>query len=537
MLVALKMTVVLATAALPQTQPDSVPLYANLGRLHHAITTKVPRAQQYFDQGMILAYGFNHEEAINSFRHAARLDPDCAMCYWGVAFALGPNINLPMDTSAVRPAWEAIQAALQRAPRASETDRAYIAALARRYSTALGTDRARLDSSYATAARELAATYPDDADAQTLFADALMNLAPWNYWENGKPRPGTETVVSTLERGLATHTDHMGLCHFYIHAVEASFQPERAVRCAEGLARQAPGAGHLVHMPAHIYMRVGRYADAVETNEHASHTDESFFSERHPAGFYVIYWAHNLHFLWSAAQMEGRSAVAIQAARDLVTKAFPPEMAAQIPPLEYLSPTVYLALVRFGRWQEILREPAPPPALQYARGIWHFAHGRALTATGQRGVATADLDSLKGILARTPADQMQGFQKATDLLSVAVHALSGELSAQQGDVAAATQHLGEAIRVEDRLAYDEPPPWFLPVRHSLGAVLLAAKRPAEAEQVYRDDLQRNPENGWSLFGLAQALRAQGKATEAAAVDARFQKAWGRADVRLTASRF
>lgn len=534
---ALNLTVVVATLVATQAPPDSVPLYANLGRLHHAITTKVPRAQQYFDQGMILAYGFNHEEAINSFRYAARLDPDCAMCYWGVAFALGPNINLPMDTSAIRPAWDAMQAAQQRAPRASDTDRAYIAALARRYSTAAGTDRARLDSAYAVAARDLAGKYPNDPDAQTLFADALMNLAPWNYWENGKPRPGTEKIVSTLERGLANHADHMGLCHFYIHAVEASFQPERAVKCAEGLAQLAPGAGHLVHMPAHIYMRVGRYADAVEANEHASHTDESFFSERHPAGFYVIYWAHNLHFLWSAAQMEGRSAVAIQAARDLVTKAFPPALAEQIAPLEYLSPTVYLALVRFGRWQDILNEPVIPPGLRFANAIRHFARGRALTAIGQRAGATAQLDSLKAILAQTPADQMQGFQKATDILGIAEHVLMGEMAAAQGDVPGATQHLGEAIRIEDHLAYDEPPPWFLPVRHSLGAVLLASKRPAEAEQVYQDDLLRNPENGWSLFGLGQALRAQGKTAEVAAVEVRFKKAWARADVTLTASRF
>lgn len=521
----------------PPQPASAVPLYDDLGALHRPITTAAPLAQRYFDQGLRLVYGFNHEEAINSFKEAARLDPDCAMCYWGIALALGPNINLPMDTAQVTPAWQAMQAALARAPKASEPDRAFVAALAARYAERAAPSRAALDSAYARAMGDLARRYPDDPDAGVLFADAVMNLAPWNYWTPElAPRPGTPEIVATLERVLRDHPDHPGACHFYIHAVEASSEPQRAVPCAERLGGLMPGAGHIVHMPAHVYMRVGRYADAARANEHAAHTDEAFF-ERRPAnakGFYSFYYAHNLHFLWAAAQMEGRSAEALRAAAEL-ERAVPLETVRQVPFVEFVVPTRFFALVRFGRWDEILRQPAPPADLKYTRAVWHYARGRALAATGRLDEAAHERDSV-ATLREAVKDQPLGFNTGGNLLDVAIHTLTGDIAARRGQIDRAAREFREAVRIQDGLVYDEPPPWYYPVRQSLGATLLKAGRAAQAEAVYREDLRRNPENGWALFGLARALEAQGKA-EAGAVDVRFRRAWSRADVTLQASSF
>jgi tetratricopeptide (TPR) repeat protein len=512
------------------------PLIENLGKLHHAISTKVPQAQQYFDQGLLLTYGFNHEEAINSFREAARLDSTCAICYWGIAFAFGPNINIPMDPSVNTQALDAVREARARLSYASPLERAYIEAIATRYSADTTTPRASLDTAYANAARDLWSRLPTDDDAGALYADALMNLAPWNYWQSdGAARPGTQTIVATLEQILKRNPNHIGACHFYIHAVEASFQPQRALPCAERLPGLAPGAGHLVHMPAHIYMRVGRYADAVTANEHAAHSDETFIERRHPTGFYPVYYFHNLHFLWAASQMEGRSAEALRAARDLA-KSVPPELIATVPSLEYLVPTPLFALVQFGKWDDVLAEPQPSESLRYTRAIWHYARGRALSAQGKPDQADDELDSLTTIRVAIK-DLSLGFQNAGSLLGVAAHALRGEIAAQRGDTAMAVRELEEAVRLQDALVYDEPPPWYYPVRQTLGATLLAAGRGAEAEAVYREDLKRNPENGWSLFGLARTLAGQGKAADAAAVDKRFRRAWARADVVLKPSGF
>jgi tetratricopeptide (TPR) repeat protein len=512
------------------------PLIDNLGTLHHPISTTVPLAQRYFDQGLLLTYGFNHEEAINSFREAARLDPDCAICYWGVAFALGPNINIPMNPSVNAQALDAIRDARARLSHASPTERAYVEAVAVRYSADTTRPRAALDSAYAAAARDLWHRFPNDDDAGALYADALMNLSPWNYWQpDGAPRPGTETIVATLEQVLKRNPNHIGACHFYIHTVEASLEPQRALPCAERLPSLAPGAGHLVHMPAHIYMRVGRYADAVTANVHAALTDETFIERRHPTGPYPVYYSHNLHFLWAATQMEGRSAESLRAARDLA-KSLPLEMIRQAPMFEYLVPTPLLALVQFGRWDDVLSEPQPPEDLRYSRAIWHYARGRAFATRKQLDRAADELDSVTTIRVAIK-DEPLGFQTAGNLLGVAAHALRGEIGAQRGDVNMAVREFEEAVRLQDALVYDEPPPWYYPVRQSLGAVLLAAERVPEAEAVYREDLRRNPENGWSLFGLAQALRIQGKTAEAAEVDERFHRAWARADVVLTASQF
>lgn len=513
---------------------DSMPLYTNLGTLHHAVTT-TPAAQRYFDQGLRLMYAFNHEEAINSFRQALRLDPNCAMCHWGIAVALGPNINAPMDPALEPQAAAEVAAATALQARATAAERAYIAAAARRYSASGGADRAPRDSAYAAAMRELAARHPNDPDAAALFAESMLDLSPWDNWTPaGAPKPGTQEIVRVLERTLAAHPLHPGACHFYIHTVEASLYPQRALPCAQRLPALMPGAGHLVHMPAHVYVRVGRYADATRANEHAAHADQTYLADRQPQGMYPFYYAHNLDFLRLATSMEGRSAEAIQAARDLTARV-PPELARQVPQAEMFIPAPMLMQARFGRWNDVLATPAPPADLRYASGIWHYARALALASTSRSAEAQAEVDSVAAIEAAMPADHLLGFHSAKALLAVAHHTAAGEVALRAGRAAEAVPHLQEAVRLQDALRYDEPPPWYYPVRQSLGAALLAANRAAEAEAVYRQDLQRNPANGWSLFGLAQALHAQGKSDAEARRD--FTTAWSRADVTLSSSRF
>ncbi len=508
----------------------AVPLYDNLGDHHQAITTMVPETQRYFDQGLRLAYGFNHAEAIRAFEEAARLDPQCAMCFWGTAYAYGPNINAPMDSASGVAAYVAVQQALALASGVSERERAYIEALAQRYAAEPPADRAALDSAYARAMGEVARRYPDDLDAAALAAEARMDLRPWNYWTSaGQPYPGTSELVAQLEGAIARNPNHPGACHFYIHAVEA-VAPEKAVPCAERLAGLMPGAGHLVHMPAHIYIRVGRWADAITSNQHAVHTDESYIADQGPMGVYPIaYYPHNYHFLSFAATMVGRSAQAIEAARGVVTNV-PIEVARQVPPVEPLVPYLHLTLVTFGRWEDVLREPQPPSDLRFASGMVHYARGVAFAVTGRWGEAEAALDSVRRIAAATEDDNRP-------VIDIAAHALEGEIAARRGQLDVAVSHFTQAMRIEDEMLYFEPPPWYYPVRHSLGAVLLEAGRAAEAEAVYRQDLKRFPENGWSLYGLAESLRAQRRAREAAEVEQRFAAVWSGADVKLTASRF
>ncbi|HET7232010.1 MAG TPA: hypothetical protein VFJ16_18535 [Longimicrobium sp.] len=535
---ALAAAAILAAAALPAQQAapaaDSVPLFDNLGTLHHAVTAS-PAAQRYFDQGLRLMYGFNHEEAINSFRQGLRLDPRCAMCHWGIAIALGPNINAPMEPSLERQAADEVAAALAMQAGLTEPERAFIAAAARRYSATAGANRAGLDSAYAAAMRDVARRYPDDPDAQALFAESLLDLSPWDNWApDGSPKPGTEEIVSTLENALAIHPEHPGACHFYIHAVEASLSPERALPCAQQLPSLMPGAGHLVHMPAHLYMRVGRYADATMANEHAAHTDQAYLADRQPKGAYPFYLFHNLDFLRAAAAMEGRGTQALESAQALAAQVTP-EVARQVGQAEMALPMPALVMARFGRWGDVMEVPAPAADLRYATGMWHYARGLAFAASDRYAEAAAELDSVRAIGAAMPASRLLGFHRAKDLLEVAHHALAGELALRQGRAAQAVPHLEAAVRLQDSLRYDEPPPFYYPVRQSLGAALLAAGRAADAERVYQEDLRRNPNNGWSLYGLAEALRAQVK--DDAAVRAQFQSAWARADVRLTSSRF
>jgi tetratricopeptide (TPR) repeat protein len=529
----------MAMAAADSAAGDRTPLYDNLGTYHMAVTTSSPVAQQYFDQGLRLTYGFNHDEAIKSYREGIRADSTCAMCWWGVAYALGPNINVPMDTAAVRPAWEAVQQAVRLAPGVSPREQAYIRALQSRYSSDPAAARPPLDSAWARAIGEVARRYPKDDDAATLHAEALMDLRPWNYWNNaGKPRaPSTLETVAILERVVKRRLDHPGACHFYIHAIEASTFAARAVPCAERLGSLVPGAGHLVHMPTHIYMRLGRWDEAVEDNTHAAHVDSEYLAARHPTGVYPIgYVPHNYHVMWEALNMLGRSEEALTAARTIVDKV-PADVVRTIPPFEYYSPVVLFTLARFSRWDDILKQPAPAPDLRYTTGVWHYARGLAYAAKGALDSATAERDSVAAIAAAIPPEATANLNSMRTLLQIGERHLAGELAAGRKQTDDAVRALRAGIALEDELTYDEPSAWAVPLRQQLGAVLLAAGRPKEAETAYREDLVRYPNNGWSLHGLAESLKAQGRAKEAEAADAKFRKAWERADVKPLAEAF
>ncbi len=521
-----------AASAPPSNLADTVPLYTDLGSHHKRISTRVPAAQQYFDQGLRLVYAFNHAEAIRSFTRAAEIDPTCAMCYWGIALAYGPHVNAPMDKASGLAAYAAMQKALALKSHATAQERAYIEALAQRYEADPPADRVRLDESYSRAMGQVAKTYPKDLDAATLYAESLMDLRPWNYWKpDGTPYPETKEIVRQLERVLTGNPNHPGACHYYIHAVEA-VNPKAAVPCAERLARLMPGAGHMVHMPSHIFIRVGRWNDAVQSNHHAINTDEEFIDGQRPMGVYPLaYYPHNIHFFAFASTMAGRSVQAIEAANTLTSKVNL-DAARQVGMLQEMLPYHALTLTTFGKWDEVLAAPLPPEDIRFSYAMASYARGVAHAAKGEWAEAQAALDTVKAADTATP----EGAEGKT-ALSVAAEALSGEIATRRGDLDAGIDHFRAAAKIEDGGLYFEPPKWYYPIRHSLGAALLKAGRHAEAEKVYREDLRRFPENGWSLFGLAQALRAQGKDSEAAAVEARFRKAWPDTDVTLTASRF
>ena len=506
-------------------------LLTGLGNHRQAITTRHALAQRFFDQGLSLAYAFNHAEAARSFRDAARLDPQCAMCYWGAAFVLGPNINAAMDTAVAREAHDAAQKALTLAAKATPRERAYARALTKRYAASPVANRAPLDTAFAQAMQAVAREFPDDLDAATIYAEATMDLSPWTYWNaDGSPRPGIAEAVATLENVLRRNPSHPGACHYYIHAVEAVY-PERAVACAERLAALMPSAGHIVHMPGHIYIRVGRYNDAVEANVHAVHADETYIADQRPQGIYPLaYYPHNYHFMAFAATMAGRHAQAVDAARGVVRNV-PLDVAAVVPELQLLLPYTHLTLATFGRWDDVLAEPTPPATLRFPTAMIAYARGVAFAATGRMDDASHALDSLRAIAAEVKASPH------AELLQIAIHALLGEIHARRGQSAGAVDHFRTAMKIEDGLSYMEPPYWHYPIRHSLGAALLAAGRATEAEAIYREDLKRFPENGWSLYGLRQSLVAQGKTAEAATIGRRLDSAWRKADVRLSGSRF
>ena len=511
----------------------AVPYYSDLGNNHLGIGTRSPEAQRYFDQGLRLVYGFNHAEAIRSFREAQRLDPACAMCYWGEALAFGPNINAPMDSASGVAAYAAVQRALALAARAPAKDRAYINALAQRFGRDPYAQSARRDTLYARAMQQLAAKFPRDNDAQTLAADAQMNLSPWNYWVKKSPRPNAVLALANLERVIARAPNHAGACHFFIHAVEAAF-PERAVPCADRLPSLMPGAGHIVHMPAHIYARVGRYADAIANNEHAVHADEQVIADMPSDGAYrLAYYPHNYHFLWFAATMAGNSDIALKAAYKTAEKTN--KELLQVPglgALQHYLVTPLFAQVRFGKWNDVLAFAEPAAELPYMRAVRHYARAIAYSATKDFGAAEKEIALLQKEGQKKEARELSiwGFNSGAGVLDIALHAARGELAFARNDLVAAIAELRQGIAKEDALGYDEPPTWHLPLRQQLGVVLMKAGQHADAERAFSEDLERHPENGWSLRGLADALRAQGK--ESSAVEARFKKAWRKADVQL-----
>lgn len=515
---------------------SGTPMFTGLGSVHHAVGTKSPQAQKLFDQGLRLCYAFNHDEAIRSFHEAARADSTCAMVWWGIALAHGPNINLPMSAEAEQKALDALARAKALAPKAPAADRAYIAALGLRYGTPIGENRAARDTAYANAMRGLMKSYPKDADAAVLCAEALMDLRPWDlYTAGGEPKPGATEIVSILEGVVKRFPNHTGALHLYIHALEASASPERAEEAADRLAKLTPEAGHLVHMPSHIYLRVGRYDDAAALNQRAIEVDRDYIKRYDIQTVYrMMYYPHNIHMRWSALCSAGRSAEAAATAREL-TDEVTWDAVRQMPPMEFFRAVEYFTPARFGKWDEILASSPPPPDMLTSRAIWHYTRGLALAAKGKGAEADAEQDSVATIAAKIPADAYFSLNPSKPLIEFAAVLLDGEIRARSGKTDDAVRLLTAAAGMQDSLRYDEPPPWYSTARQALGAVLLGAGRAEEAATVYREDLKRFPENGWSLYGLAGAIKASGAAN--ATEEARFKKAWDKADVSLGASRF
>ena len=518
------------------------PLFDGMGDHHHPITAADPDAQRYFDQGLIIDFAFNHAESARSFRAAQTLDPECAMCYWGEALALGPNINVTSDGKVVMSddermtAYAALQKALALKGNASEAERDYIDALATRYNGDPSTPREPLDEAYANAMRELHHKYPDDDDAASLFAESMMNTMPWDYWlDPDNPKPLTVEVINALETVLNRSPKHPLAIHLYIHAVEASSQPDRAEAFADTLTDLVPGAGHLVHMPSHIYWRVGRYADASEANVKAAGVDEAYIAACNAQGFYpALYYPHNIHFLWAASSMEGRSAVAIEAARKVAANVRL-EMIEEFPLVEFFNTIRLLDLTRFSRWDEVLAEPQPPVNLDYSNAIWHYARATAYATKGDLEAARAEHAKLVPLRNATNVTFLDSINyPATMLLTIADALVQGEIAMAEERYDEAIAHFTLAVETQADLPYTEPPFWYYPTRHTLGKALLTAGD-AGAEDVYRADLEQYPRNGWALYGLIQSLEAQDK--DASEIQESFDKIWAQADVTLTASRF
>jgi tetratricopeptide (TPR) repeat protein len=513
------------------------PRLQKLGNHVFPVSTRNKQAQLFMNQGLNLSYAFNHAEAGRAYREAARLDPDLAMAFWGEALALGPNINAPMDPNNEPKALEAIQKAVALKAKASPREQALIDALVNRYSGRAEDRRAR-DIAYADAMRKVHLQFPNDQDIAMLYVESVMDLRPWGYWtRDGTPYERTAEIVALTEQVIARNANHPGALHLYIHLMEA-YQAEKAEGAADRLISLMPAAGHMVHMPAHIYQRVGRYADAAKSNELAIAADEDYISQCRAQGLYpMAYYPHNLHFLWFAATAQGNSKVAVEAARKAASQVSDETLKA-VPLLAGFRVVPYYALTRFGKWDEMLREPAPPASSVYMQGVWHYARGTAFLGKGQTDSTEQEFAKLKELMTDKALDQpLFSPNTGRAILSIAQEVLAGEIAAAKKNYDTAIAHLERAVRLEDALVYTEPSEFHYPPRQALGAILLEAKRPAEAETVYWEDLRRNKDNGWSLFGLMQALKAQGKNDEAALVDARFKKAWERADVTLSASRF
>src|ERR1017187_7424229 len=509
-----------------QTHP--VTMVTGLGDLHHPVSTHNPQAQQFFDQGLRFIYAFNHDEAARSFQHAAELDPKLAMAYWGVAEAVGPNYNDPADPDRYKHAHDAVQKAIDLSVAASSSDQAYIQALAKRFPADPKSDLKKAAEDYRDRMRQGVSEFPDNLDAATLFAEAGMNLHPWGLWHvDGTPEAGTEEIVSTLESVMKRDPDHLGAIHYYIHAVEASPTPERALAGANKLAALAPGAGHIVHMPAHVYIRTGDYEAAVKTNEQAAAVDRAYIAASGAQGIYpMMYYSHNLHFIAMCASMNGNYAEAMKNADLLVVNVGP--HVKEMPPLEGFMTMPMAVNLRFHKWNEILAMPQPDPAMKTATVFWQFGRGMALAATGKISEAEAEYRIVALAEQNTPPDVIFAMpinNKAKDIMKIAEDVLGAKIAMAKKDNATAVSRLREAIVIQDSLKYDEPPDWFFPVRESLGAALLMNGDAAGAEKVFREDLDRNPRNPRSLFGLQQALKAQNRNYDAGFVEEQFRKQW------------
>ena len=528
------------TKNLPAGYKKTAPLFENMGTFHHPVNTKVPLAQKYFDQGMVLAFGFNHAEAARSFREAQKLDPNLAMAYWGEALVLGPNINAQMEAEKVEPAWNALQKAKALASRAFPENQSYIQALQARYKKNPPKDRSSLDTAYADALGKLVKIYPEDYDLQALYAEALMTTMPWDYWdESNQPREKTEIVLQTLERVLARDPNHLLANHLYIHTVEKT-HPQWAAASADRLGSLAPDAGHLVHMPAHIFIRVGRYREANEANESAAAADQSYITQCHAQGLYPLaYVPHNHHFLWFGKAMVGQRKETLDAAVHVRSQVDKKKMReAGFGTLQHFYTLPLWTYVRFGMWKEALLEEKPAEDLLYPNGVWHFARGMAYARKGQEEEAQKELAQLAKLAANRSLEKVTIWDLNTtrSLLLIAEKVLQAAIAEQKSDFTQAISLLNGAVKLEDALNYDEPPVWFIPTRQLLGAVLLAGGKPSEAEEVYRADLAKYPANGWSLKGLSLALDAQ-QDKEAQSVKSEYQKVWAQADVTLNNSRF
>ncbi|HVF56070.1 MAG TPA: hypothetical protein VM934_07960 [Pyrinomonadaceae bacterium] len=514
--------------------PKPATLLSGLGRHRFPVSTTSAEAQKFFDQGVILVYGFNHDEAARSFRRAAELDSRMAMAYWGLALALSPNYNQTnIGPEQMRAAHEAIGKGLALAASAPEQERAYLEALAKRFSPETNADQRALGIAYRDAMRALVGRYPDDPEAATLYADSMMVLNAWKLWTpDGKPAEGTTEIVETLEAVLRRNPEHIGAHHLYIHAVEASPHPEWALASADALGGLTPAAGHLVHMPAHIYMRVGDYERAARSNDLAASADRAYFDASELRGIYAAaYYSHNLHFLAAARGMQGRYAEAAAAARQLEDNVRP--YLKEMPFFESFMPTATLMMVRFGRWDEILKSPAPAASLPVTNALWHWGRGMAYAASGRVPDAANELKTFNAAAQAISPETGYGQNTARAVLKIAEHFLAARIAAARGERKSAIEHLRRAVAAEDALAYDEPPGWYHPLsRESLGGALLLDGQYVEAERVFREDLLRNRRNGRSLYGLAESLKAQGRKYEAQLVGREFESAWKNADTKL-----
>jgi tetratricopeptide (TPR) repeat protein len=509
-------------------------LFKNLGHLNHPVTTRSETSQKFFNQGFTLMYGFNHEEAVRSFQQALKYDSTMAMAYWGIAFCYGSNYNWPADMNATRKAYEAISKAQSLSKNVSQKEKDYINTLAVRYTNDTTADLHALEKKYSAGMKVLSKKYPDDLDAKTLYAESMMNLHPWELWmKDGKPNENTPDIIKALEAVLAVDSNHIGANHYYVHALEASPHPEKALPSARRLATLVPNAGHLVHMPAHIYMRTGNYAMADHANDTAAHVDSSYINQNHVQGIYpMLYYTHNLHFLSIARYFEGKNNAAKQSL-DVCVKQVDPGMIKEMPMMEFLTAAPLQLLVGSESWDEILNSPKPDSFMHVTSALWHWARALAYLNKNDLKNVMTEQKQFKEIVQRIPPGQTYGMSMIKDIAATADNILLAKLSENKKDISQAEKYYKKAIDAEKQLHYDEPPDWFIPTCNMLGGFYLRNGKNAEAETAFRSALQQHPNNGRSLFGLEEALKAQNKNGDAQTVKAQFDMAWKNADRPLT----